>query len=317
MNSVPMTGHSPDSVEQMLRAELARGDAAIAHARPVMRYLLAHEGHALFSEAAVARVRGMTLDLAVQLLQAQAAAGEVLDRARNCEERQDELAVALTEDDALLAHAQALVVEADLVERLQARSGIDAVLSPLVQELAAENDETAVALAMALLAAQARFIQHCRRMELPLGELPGDLFHAALMTLRAYGGASVGAAERRLRESYDEGTSRIGLLARAVTGLGVRSKRALSIDYAGAALFASAVAIASGLERDRVVLSFAEGHLVRLVLALRVVGLDQRTAEAQLVFIRPDLPLPGGVEQLPADRAAELLASADDSGAAN
>ena len=150
MNSVPMTGHSPDSVEQMLRAELARGDAAIAHARPVMRYLLAHEGHALFSEAAVARVRGMMLDLAVQLLQAQAAAGEVLDRARNCEERQDELAVALMEDDALLAHAQALVVEADLVERLQARSGIDAVLSPLVQELAAENDETAVALAMAL-----------------------------------------------------------------------------------------------------------------------------------------------------------------------
>ena len=315
MNSVPMTGHSPDSVEQMLRAELARGDAAIAHARPVMRYLLAHEGHALFSEAAVARVRGMMLDLAAQLLHADAAMGEA--RAGDLGERQDELAAALMEDDALLAHAQALVVEADLVERLQARSGIDAVLSPLVQELAAENDETAVALAMALLAAQARFIQHCRRMELPLGELPGDLFHAALMTLRAYGGASVGAAERRLRESYDEGTSRIGLLARAVTGLGVRSKRALSIDYAGAARFASAVAIASGLERDRVVLSFAEGHLVRLVLALRAVGLDQRTAEAQLVFIRPDLPLPGGVEQLPADRAAELLASADDSGAAN
>ena len=315
MNCVPVTGHSPDSVEQELRAELARGDAAIADARPVLRYLLAHEGHLLFSEAAVARVRGMMLDLAAQLLHADAAMGEA--RAGDLGERQDELAAALMEDDALLAHAQALVVEADLAERLQARNGIDAVLSPLVQELAAESDETTVVLAMALLAAQARFVQHCRRMELPLGELPGDLFHAALMTLRAYGGESVETAERQLREGYDEGASRIGLLARAVTGLGARSRRALSIDHSGVALFASALAMASGLERDRVLLSFAEGHLVRLVLALRAVGLDQCTAEAQLVFIHPDLPLPGGLEQLPADRAAVLLSSADADGAAN
>lgn len=308
MNGVPMTGDSTDSVEQTFRAELARGDAAMADARPVLRYLLAHEAQPLFSEAALAFVRGMMLDLASQLLQGGALAGEGVDR-RYADERQDELAAALVEDDALLAHAQALVVEADLAERLQAHDGIDAVLPPLLQELAADGDETTAALAMALLAAQARFMQYSRRMELPLGELPGDLFHAALLALRRLGGASAEAAERRLRENYDEGASRIGLAARAVTEMRSNSGRALAVNHAGVALFVSALAMASGQGRDRVVLSFAEEHLARLGLSLRAAGLDQRTTEAQLLFLRPDRPLLEGLEQVPADRAAALLSS--------
>jgi hypothetical protein len=307
-----MTGNSADSVEQILRAELARGDAAIAGARPVLRYLLTHEGHPSFSEAAVAVVRGMILDLASQLLRVETVAVEGAGYAHYSGGRQDELAAALIENDDLLAHAQALVLEADLAERLQARSGIDAVLPPLVQELAANDDETTAALAIALLAAQARFMQHCRRMELPLAELPGDLFHAALVVLRAYRGASGEAAERRLRESYDEGSSRIGLASRAVMGLGMHSARALAVDQAGVALFVSALAMASGQERDRVVLSSAEDHIARLALTLRVAGLDQREIGAQLMLLQPERPLPGGLEQVHADRAAALLASAAD-----
>src|SRR5690606_32025816 len=196
----PTPGDAEDSIEQILRDELARGDAVIADARPVLRYLLAYEGHPLFSEATVAGVRGMVLDLASQLLHAEAEAGEVSDRAAYVGERQDELARVLIEQGSFLAHAQALVLEAARAERLQALSGIDAVLPPLVQELAARDDETTAALAMALLAAQARFMQHRRRMELPMRELPGDLFHAALMVLRVRGGAGAEAAERRLRE---------------------------------------------------------------------------------------------------------------------
>lgn len=312
-----MTGDTVDSIEQLLRDELARGDAAIADARPVLRYLLAHEEHPLFSDATVARVRGMMLDLASQLLHAQAEAGDVRDRAVYVGERQDALAAELIEDGSFLAHAQALAFEADLAERLQARSGIDAVLPPLVQELAARDDETTAALAMALLAAQARFMQHCRRMELPLRELPGDLFHAALMVLRARGGAGAEAAERRLRESYDEGASRLGLIAHVVTGMGERSEDALAIDRAGVAIFASALAMAAGQTRNGLVLSFAEGQFARLLLALRAAGLEQRATERQLLVLHPSRRLPEVFGRISAERAIALLSAADPERAAS
>lgn len=37
---------------------------------------------------------------------------------------------------------------------------------------------------MAALAAQSRFIQHQRRMSLPIGELPAELFLSALQAMR-------------------------------------------------------------------------------------------------------------------------------------
>src|SRR5690606_32690551 len=171
---------------QILRDELVRGDAVIAGAPPVLRYLITGQGHSLFTEATVARVRGMMLDLAAQLLHAEAEIAGVRGRAAYVAERQDELAAVLIENGAFLLHAQALVLEADLAERLQTGSGIDAVLPPLLQDLAASGDEATSALAMAVLAAQARFLQHGRRMELPLRELPADLFHAVLVTLRSW-----------------------------------------------------------------------------------------------------------------------------------
>jgi hypothetical protein len=314
-----MTEQTVEAVELLLRDELGRGDAMIATARPILRHLLANDDHAMFNDEMIARIRGMMNHVAAQLRFAQAEAAGALDRAKYADERQDELAQALFEDTSFLAHAHALTLEAQLAERLQARSGIDAVLSPLVQELAAAREMDTAALAMAVLAAQARFMQHHRRMELPLGELPGDLFHRALLLLRAQAEGAEDAAEqaeRRLREAYDEGAGRLGLLTKLVMAMGTKALRALAIDHAGLAIFSTALAMASSQERDIAVLSFADRQFARLALALRAAGLKQQAVEEQFRYLHPEIALPDGFDRLRADRAAALLAAAQPEAAA-
>src|SRR6478735_7357238 len=237
-----MSEQAAETVERVLHDELVEGDAMIAAARPILRHLLANDDNGLFSDETIARVRGLVLSVAEQLLFALAAAAEVRDRPAYAAARQDDLARALFADTAVLAHAHALTVEAQLLERLQGRSGIDPVLTPLVQELVASKDAALAGLAMAVLAAQARFQQHCRRMELPLGELPGDLFHRALAVLREHAGdddaPAAEAAERQLRGDYQEGAGRLGLIARMVMAMEHKAPRALAIDHAGLAIFA-------------------------------------------------------------------------------
>lgn len=306
-----MTEQTVDSVEHLLRDELGRGDAMIATSRPILRHLLANDDHGLFSDEMIARIRGMMTHVASQLLFAQAVAAGALDRPGYVAKRQEDLAQALFEDTALLAHAHALTLEAQLADRLQGRSGIDAVLSPLVQELAAAREMDMAARAMAVLAAQARFMQHYRRMELPLGELPGDLFHRALLLLVSQAGDDEPAAEEaeaQLRETYDEGASRLGLLTRLVMAMGQKAVRALAIDHAGLAIFSTALGMASSQERNLAVLSFADRQFARLALALRAAGLKQQAVEEQFLYLHPEIALPDGFDMLRADRAAALLA---------
>lgn len=311
MDDSPMSQNTVDSVEQVLRDELAHGDAMLATARPILRHLLVNDDNGLFSDEMIARIRGMMLDVAAQLLFAEAEAREAPDCAAFVGARQDDLAQLLFEDAAFLAHAHAVALEAQLAERLQARSGVDSALSPLVQAQVAGKDAGMAALAMAVLAAQARFLQHFRRMELPLRELPGDLFHRALLLLRSQtpDDDEAAATEQRLRAAYDEGASRLGLIARLVMGLGAEAGRALSIDHAGLAIFTTALAMASGQERDLAVLSFADRQFARLALGLRAAGLVPQAIEAQFLFIHPDVSLPAGFELVRADRAAALLAA--------
>lgn len=306
-----MSQNTVDSVEQVLRDELAHGDAMLATARPILRHLLVNDDNGLFSDEMIARIRGMMLDVAAQLLFAEAEAREAPDCAAFVGARQDDLAQLLFEDAAFLAHAHAVALEAQLAERLQARSGVDSALSPLVQAQVAGKDAGMAALAMAVLAAQARFLQHFRRMELPLRELPGDLFHRSLLLLRSQtpDDDEAAATEQRLRAAYDEGASRLGLIARLVMGLGAEAGRALSIDHAGLAIFTTALAMASGQERDLAVLSFADRQFARLALGLRAAGLVPQAIEAQFLFIHPDVSLPAGFELVRADRAAALLAA--------
>ncbi len=306
-----MTEQTAEAVELVLRDELWRGDAMIATSRPILRHLLANDDHALFSDEMIARIRGMMNHIASQLLFAQGAAADALDRARYAADRQEDLAQALFEDTDFLAHAHALTLEAQLTERLQGRSGIDSVLTPLVQELAAAKEMDVAGLAMAVLAAQARFMQHHRRMELPLGELPGDLFHQALLLMRSQPGDERAAeeAEHRLRDGYEEGASRLGLMTRLIVTMGQKAVRALAIDHAGLAIFSTALAMASGQSRDLAVLSFADRQFARLALALRAAGLKQQAVEEQFLYLHPEIALPDGFDRLRADRAAALLAS--------
>lgn len=308
-----MSEQAAETVERVLRDELVEGDAMIAAARPILRHLLANDDSGLFSDETIARVRGLVLNVAEQLLFAQAEAAQARDRPAYVAVRQDGLGRALFADTAFLAHTHALTVEAQLIERLQGRSGIDPVLTPLVQELVAAKDGAAAGLAMAVLAAQARFQQHWRRMELPLGELPGDLFHRALVMLREHAGSeddpAAEQAERRLRDDYQESAGRLGLIARLIMAMGQRAPRALAIDHAGLSVFATVLAMASGQERDLVVLSFSERQYARLAVSLCAAGLRPQEAIEQFLYLHPDVSLPEGFETLRADRAVALLAA--------
>lgn len=313
VEDVASAGHAPEpapeasSASARIEAMLARGDAVLGTVGPILRHLLAHDDHSMFSDEIVARVRGMAGDLARQLLDALGdddAPFPADDRAV------DDLAELLIGSSALLCYLHALALEWQLTERLQARLALDPVLSPLLQALIGSSEPATSGIAMNLLAAQARFCQSQRRMQLPLGELPGDLLHGALLAMRAHAAADNARAERAeqaIRHDYDEGHGRLGLISRLVTGMGGGMVAALTVGHAGAAIFLTALAMASGQDRDTAVLATSEGQAVRLALALRAAGLKPQTMEEQFLALNPDGALPEGIDHFGAHRAAEML----------
>ncbi|KRA83457.1 hypothetical protein [Altererythrobacter sp. Root672] len=305
MSDAPIAGQTDDSNAHALRDELARGDATLVRARSVLLNLLQIEGQDLFSDEVVARIRGMSLDVAAQVL---AAEHDETSEAGHDPLRQDALALALVQDPAFLAHVHTLVLEAQLAERLQFRSGLDPVTPALIQDLMASGNPEKAALAMAVLAAQARFMQQYRRMELPIGELPGDLFHRALMLGRINPDVT-GDGERTLRAAYDEGAGRLSLLTRLLVGLAEQADRALAVDQAGVSAFATALAYRSDQDRSLAVVSMVDRQPARLSLALRVAGLSAREVRMQLLSLHPEAAMPAGVETMPAEIAALLLSA--------
>lgn len=305
---------SVDAACGLLRDELAHGDAMIASIAPILRHLLASEAHSVFADEIIARVRGMMTHIAGQLFEALPQAERHDDHRAVSQARTAELVDVLTSHTGLLGHVHALALEWQLTERLQARLALDPVLSPLLQALIASSDAEVASSGMALLAAQARFAQSQQRMQLPLAELPGDLLHAAVLAMRGLAGTDEAAqsaaaeAEKTIRDAYDEGRSRLGLIARLITGMGGGAAAALFVNHAGVAMFLSALALASGQDRDMAVLTTNDAQLARLALALRAAGLKTRSIEEQFVSLHPDAPLPAGLEQLGTDQAAALLA---------
>jgi hypothetical protein len=318
VNKASMTQTTARPVEDVLLEELAQGDAVLGTLGPILRHLLANDDHTLFSDEIVARVRGMVGSIARQLLIAQAEAAALEDAAGFIGERQGGLIDSFLENPALLGHAHALAIEWQLTERFQARNYVDPVLSPLLQALIASADGGIASAAMVVLAAQARFVQTQRRMELPLGELPGDLFHAALITMRAQAGDGddqfAAIADERLRGAFDESRGRIGMMARLVTRIGGQAIEALAVDHAGVAIFLTALAIGSGQDRDLAVLSTNDRQPARLALSLRASGLKPKAVEEQFLYLHPDLELPEGFDQLRPDRAAALLHTSSSQG---
>jgi hypothetical protein len=297
-----------EPADAALRDALAQGDAVLRSLDPIMRHLLTGAQHAVFADEIVARVRGGVSDVARQLLDAVAEAG-TSERGIYDHTALEALFAALTDIPGFLGHVHALAVEWQLTERLHARLGLDPTLPPLLQALLASDDAPTSALAMNLLAAQARFTQSQRRMQLPLSELPADLLHAALLAMRTLGRKEPQAAvaETNIRAAYDESRTRVGLIARLVTTMHSGAVAALSLTHAGAAIFVTALGIASGQDRDAVVLSTAEDRPVRLALALRAVGRGPAAIEEQLLTLHAEISPPIDWRHVGAERAAALL----------
>ncbi len=306
--------HSADSAETVLRDELAAGDAAMATFVPILHHLLDNGENSVFSDEVVAGVRGMAGDVAAQLLDELAMLAGETGRGEHEGAEIDALTAAIVANPAFLGHIHALAIEWQITRRLHSRLAIDPVLSPLLQSLMASPDPGTSALAMKLMAAQARFCQSQRRMKLPLTELPGDLLHGVLQAMRTLAGADAGsqaeAAETAIRSRFDESSSRLGLMSRLVAGLGGSAGAALAVGDAGAGIFLTALALASGQDRDLAVLATGEHHLARLALALRATGLKHQPVVEQFLAFHPDVELPEGFDRIDPDRAAALLAGA-------
>ncbi|KHK91588.1 hypothetical protein [Novosphingobium malaysiense] len=305
-----------ENVEAVLREELARGDAMAQTVLPVLRHLVAAEDSSVFSDEILARVRGMLADLAGELLAVLAAGDEPTDIGIDAEH----LTQAFIDNPGLLSHLHALALEWQLTERLQVRLSLDPVVSPLMQNLIASPDAATQDLAMTFLAGQARWCQAQRRMKLPLRELPGELLHAVLLTMRLVAQEAPRAADRvsyaeaAVRQSYDEGASRLGLASRLIMNLGSGAQAALSVNHAGVALFLSALAAGSGQDRDAVTFSTHEAQVARMALALRSAGLKPAAVEEQFLALHPEVTLPPGFERLGPDLAAAILSSGQSAG---
>ena len=295
-----------------LRHALLQGDAMLAGIEPILAHLLSAPDHSLFSDEIVARVRGMLADLARQVLREQAEATGEKGRDAFAERHGEPLAEHFQASRALLSHCHALAIEWQLTERLEAQMGLDPVLSPLMQRLVAASESSVSSTAMAALAAQARFAQAQRRMELPLGELPGDLLHQMLLAWRRYCGETrsdaVQRAETKLRQSYDESKGRLSLFARLVGGQ--EGASALVLEEAGAGLFFTALAARSGQDRELAVLSSHGRQTVRLALGLRAAGLEPRRIDEVLLHIHPGAAPVAGLDAIDPDRARGMLLDA-------
>ena len=300
-------------VELILADELARGDNALSGVPPVLTHMLANSGHTLVSDAIVARIRGMLNSLAAQLLAAKAGSAKPAADTATL----DQLSDALTSDSVVLSYCYALAMEAHLSERLEHRASIDPILSPLMQELIASDRPGTAEIAMLALAAQSRFIQSQRRMDLPLSELPAELFHAVIRRWEAIGKGDPALAPSiaQLKGRYDEGASRIGLLARLTASMKGGAVAALELEHAGLALFVSALSTMAKQPRELAVLACHERQAARLALSLRAAGLSPDAIERQFILLKPADRLPAGIAAIEPARAAAVLKQAKPRGA--
>lgn len=315
MDQFETSSDSTGASEAYLRDRLADADCARANNGIILRHLLHGDDGSIFSDRIVAGVRGMLGDVARQLVIALADAAGQTDPQGWAHRASDALAIALVESPAFLAHLHALAVEWQIAEQLQARQGVDPVISPLLQERIGAQDGKSAAAAMRLLAAQARFGQSQRRMQLPLGELPADLFDIILAAMHKVVGVGGDAndyaviAERALRTSYDEALGRLGLLRSVISAMNQDTGSALQIEKAGAALFLTAVAHLTAQPRETVVMAMTDGQMHRLALSLRAAGLSAHQITQQLLQLHPEARALDAPLEISTDVASRLLSA--------
>jgi hypothetical protein len=190
------------------------------------------------------------------------------------------------------------------------------VLSPLLQARIASPDPDESCTAMLLLTAQARFMQVVRRMEFPICELPGDLFHLVLLALRAQGAhdhaadAVAAATDTALRARYDERRTRLALLEQVLAGMGAEANGALHLQTAGVGFFLTALALGSRQDRDEAAFSTSDSQIGKLTLLIAASGIAGDALVSQLAALHPDFDLPDGLDMIRPDTAAAILAEA-------
>ncbi len=298
MNPAVELPHAAFDAESALSSQLAAGDRVLRSLPAVLHHLVSGSDHTVYSEEIVARTRGLLASLALNLLRM---TGERIGR-----ERAGALVEAFARDDALLAHCHALALEGRIAERLSHTARVDAVVSPLIQSAIASARPDDAARAMSLLAAQARFVQGQHRMDIAAAEFPADLLHTALEILVATDGSRSQPVADAVRASFDEARGRLGLLGRFILGTEGGLLVCLDLGQAGLALFCTALALATGVPRDEIVLAMTDGQQTRLCLLMLGAGLDTPRAEAVVTLLHPDAP-PPPLTGLARDRALHLL----------
>ena len=310
MGKVTMDRTQSASVDGFLREELARGNRARASVAPVFAHFLDSDGPSLFSDAIIASLRGQLDHLTRRLLSEAISegGGEALQSAAH-----QALSNRLAGDVVIVDHLYSTALEGVIAKKLEQTCAIDPVLSPLLQELITSDKPAIAELAMSVLAAQSRFCLSHRRMELPLGELPFEVFARALehgdAAVSESGLPSKPKAFAELKRGYDEGTNRIGLLARLTSAMKGGAVAGLDLAHAGFALFASSCAALLSLDREQAVFACHEGQSVRLALMLKAAGLSDDASERQIALLGGVKPLPSGLEAMSQAQARDVLAS--------
>ncbi|MEM1052040.1 MAG: hypothetical protein AAGI28_08090 [Pseudomonadota bacterium] len=305
MGKMAMDRSQSAYVDTSLQDELARGNRALASIAPVIAHFLNDNGPSLITDAIVAQLRGMLNHIAQQLLPKSETAS------KGYSENLAEIMARLTNDVPLIEHLYAVALEGQITESLEQRAAVDPVLSPLMQELIASTRPETAELAMTALSSQARFCQSQRRMELPLGELPYEIFSSVLHHLEEFKpGVDPLNAAAKLQEGFDEGASRLGLMARLCANLQGGAIAALDLGHAGFALFSSAAASLTQQDRAAVVFACHEGQAARLALTLRTAGLNADAIDAQLGVLGSRTALSPGIASiaaLPQESAFDTL----------
>lgn len=305
----------PGAIESMLCDDLFHADQAMLHMGPILRHLLQNDDRSIFSDEIIARIKGMLADIARQLVQALGEAAGHADAAAWARDAGPGLAEMLAGSQPLLHHLHMLAVEWQLTEKLQGRLGIDPVLTPLLQNFIASPGPDLAARGMNLLAAQARFGQAVRRMQIPLSELPAQLHEEALAIMQRYviddpaGEAAAAQAEITLRQRRAVTASRIDLLDHLMTVLGSERVVALQPEHAGVALFLSALGATAGIPRETAVMCTTESQMPRLALSLVAANVGREGVISTFSALHPDIAVPPGIEQLDSARALALLAN--------
>ena len=286
--------------DERLRRAVLRGDNALATSAPILRHLIGDRDNALFSDAIVAHVGGMTAHVVQQLL----------SNDPSYHDQHSRLLSKLLEKQQFVTACHAFAIEYRLAERLRDVHDIDPVLTPILQALIGSDNSDLSALGMAVLTSQARFMQQQRRMELPLTELPGELF-AVVVDLRN-SVVSKGDSGTTSFADYDEANGRMALLDRLVCSIGQGASATLALDHAGVAIFLSGVAHLSQQHRQIIALSTDEGQIARLGVSLRAAGLRAAEIAKQLDLLHSHTGPMAAIEQLRIDQAKEILATSFD-----